>query len=68
VLVNDEYIVQMLELKIIESVRNQLLRMDDLNQRQKVCLIPMDANGDLLSQKLKDWNLIKNRKFMIING
>jgi hypothetical protein len=68
VLANNEYIVRNLEFKIVESVRNQLLRMDDLNQRQQVCLILMDANGDMLFQKPKDWNLIKNRKFMIING
>jgi hypothetical protein len=49
VLANDEYIVQNLELKIFESVWNQLLQMDDLNQRQKVCLTPIDGNRDLLS-------------------
>lgn len=28
---NDEYIVSNLEFKIVESMRNQLLRMGDLN-------------------------------------
>jgi hypothetical protein len=60
--------VRNLELKIVESVKNQLLQMGDLNQRQKMCLTSIDANGDLLLQKPKDWNLIKNGKFMIING
>jgi hypothetical protein len=67
-LANDEYIVRNLELKIVESVRNQLLWMDDLNQRQKVCLTLIDANEDFLSQKQKDWTLNKNGRFMIING
>jgi hypothetical protein len=53
-LANNEYIVLNLELKIIEIVWNQLLRMGDLNQRQKVCLTLFNANGDLLFQKPKD--------------
>jgi hypothetical protein len=42
--------------------------MEDINQRQKICLIPIDKYRRLLQTKSKDWNEIKNKKFMIING
>jgi hypothetical protein len=38
-----------------------------INQRQKICLIPVDEQGNLLRAKPKDWNENKNNKFMIIN-
>jgi hypothetical protein len=44
---------------------NQLLQIGDLNQRQKICFAQINANG---LQKSKDWNFIKNMKFMTING
>jgi hypothetical protein len=47
---------------------NQLLQIGDLNQRQKICFAQINANGGLLLQKSKDWNFIKNMKFMTING
>jgi hypothetical protein len=30
-------------------------------------MMPIDANGEFFLQKPRDWNLIKNKKFMIIN-
>jgi hypothetical protein len=42
--------------------------MGDINQRQKICLTPIDEQRRLLQTKPKDWNEIKNKKFMIING
>jgi hypothetical protein len=35
VLASNEYIVRNQELKLVESVRNQLLRMDDLKSKAK---------------------------------
>ena len=42
--------------------------MEDINERQKICIIPVDEQGNLLMAKPKDWNKIKNKKFMVING
>jgi hypothetical protein len=42
--------------------------MEDINQQQKICLTLVDEHGNLLRSKPKDWNEIKNNKFMIING
>jgi hypothetical protein len=64
----DEYIIQKMEEEIMKSVKAELLQMGDINQRQKICFIPVDAQGNLLRTKPKDWNEIKNNNFMIING
>jgi hypothetical protein len=64
----DEYIIQKIEVEIVKSVKVELLQMGDINQRQKICLTPVDAQGNLLRTKPKDWSEIKNNKFMIING
>jgi hypothetical protein len=42
--------------------------MGDINQRQRICITPIDEQGNLLRTKPRDWNEIKNMKFMIING
>jgi hypothetical protein len=57
-----------MEIEIVKSVKAELLQMGDINQRQKICLTPIDEHRRLLQTKLKDWNEIKNKKFMIING
>jgi hypothetical protein len=64
----DEYIIRKMESEIVKSVKAELLQMGDINQHQKICLTPVDAQGNLLRTKPKDWNEIKNNKFMIING
>jgi hypothetical protein len=64
----DEYIIRKIEAEIVKSVKAEILQMGDINQRQKICLILVDAQGNLLRTKPKDWNEIKNNKFMIING
>jgi hypothetical protein len=35
--------------------------MGDINQRQKICLTPIDEHRRLLQTKPKDWNEIKYR-------
>jgi hypothetical protein len=42
--------------------------MGDINQRQRICITPADEHSNLLRTKLRDWNEIKTKKFMIING
>jgi hypothetical protein len=64
----DEYIIQKMELEIVKSVKAELLQMGDINQRLKIYLTSVDVQGNLLRIKTKDWNEIKNNKFMIING
>ena len=52
----------------MKSVKNELVQMGDINHRQKICITPVDEHGNLLKTKPRDWNEIKNKKFMIING
>jgi hypothetical protein len=42
--------------------------MEDMNQQQKICITPINEESNLLRAKPKDWNVIKNKKFMIINN
>jgi hypothetical protein len=64
----DEYIIRKLEGEIVKSLKAELVQMGDINQRQRICIIPVDEQGNLLRAKPRDWNKIKNKKFMIING
>jgi hypothetical protein len=64
----DEYIIPKMEAEIVKSMKVELLQMVDINQRQKICLTMVDDHGNFLRSKPKDWNEIKNNKFMIING
>jgi hypothetical protein len=64
----DEYIIRKMETEIVKSVKAELLQMGDINQWQKICLTPIDKHRRLLQTKPKDWNEIKNEKFMKING
>jgi hypothetical protein len=64
----DEYIIWKMEAEIMKNVKAELLQMGDINQCQKICLTSVDVQGNLLRTKPKDWNEIKNNKFMIING
>jgi hypothetical protein len=49
-------------------VKAELVQMGDINQGQRIYITPIDEQGNLLRAKPRDWNEIKNKKFMIING
>ena len=68
VLATDKYVIRKLEQKIVEGVKNQLITLGDAKQREKICLTPVGPDGKLLKQRPKQWDDIKSRKFMIING
>ena len=65
---NDEYIIQKMESKIVKSMKVELVQIENINQWQKICLTPIDKHWRLLQTKLKDWNEIMNKKFIIINN
>jgi hypothetical protein len=50
----DEYIIRKMEAEIVKSMKAELLQMGDINQYQKICLTPVDAQGNLLRTKPKD--------------
>ena len=52
----------------MKSVKNKLVQMGDINQRQRICIIPVDEHENLLRAKPRDWNEIKNKNFRFING
>jgi hypothetical protein len=49
-------------------VKAELVQIGDINQWQRICITPIDEYGNILQTKPRDWNEIKNKKFMIING
>ena len=68
---SNEYIIRKPELEIVKSVKAELLQRGDISQCQKIWdldLMLVDVQGNLLRTKPKDWNEMKNNKFMIING
>ena len=64
----DEYIIRKLEGEIVKSVKNKLVQMGDINQLQRIYITLVDEHTNFLRAKSRDWNNIKNKKFMIING
>ena len=52
----------------MDAVKNELIQLIDVKQRQKVCLTPVDSKNQLLKKKPEKWDDIKNGRFMIING
>jgi len=54
--------------EIVQTKKEFIVQLIDVKQRQKVCLMPVDLDGNLPKSKPKDWKDIENGKFMIING
>lgn len=52
----------------MKSVKAKLFQMGNMKQRQKIYITLVNDRWMLLPKKPKDWNKIKNRKFIIING
>ena len=52
----------------MKSIKVELVQMGDINQQQRIYITPIDEHGNLFRAKLRDWNNIKNKKFIIING
>ena len=65
---NENFIIRTLQRDILDAVKNELVQLGDVNQRQKVCLTPIDSNNKLLKKRPTTWDEIKNGRFMIING
>ena len=67
ILANENFIIRMLQRDILDTVKNELVQLGDVNQKQKVCLTPIDNNNKLLKKRPTTWDEIKNGRFMIIN-
>ena len=68
IIAKDEYVIRTLQRDIVDAVKNELIQLIDVKQRQKVCLTPIDLKHQLLKKKPEKWDDIKNGRFMIING
>lgn len=68
ILAKDQYVIRTLQRNMIEDVKMELVQMIDVNQRQKVCLTPVDEKERLLKTEPQTWEEIMDGKFMIING
>ena len=60
--------VRALEQHILSGMVNWLAKIGDINQCQKIYLIPCDNNLRLLPEHPTSWEDIKNGKFLIVNG
>lgn len=56
----------MLQKDIVAAVKNELIQLIDVKQRQKVCLTLVDLKNRLMLMKPEKWEDIKDGKFMII--
>jgi hypothetical protein len=68
IIASDQYVIRTLQRDIVDTVKNELIQLIDVKQRQKICLTPVDSNKRLLKQKPEKWDDIKDGLFMIING
>jgi len=68
ILAKDQYVIRTLQKDIVATVKNELIQLIDVKQRQKVCLTLVDNKNRLLFQKPEKWEDIMNGRFMIING
>ncbi|HYP43281.1 MAG TPA: hypothetical protein VEQ18_04605, partial [Candidatus Nitrosocosmicus sp.] len=59
VIANVQYVIRTLQKDMMENVANELVQMIDVNQRQKLCLTPINSKGKLLKEKPTDWEQIK---------
>jgi len=66
-LTRPKYIIQKLENKIVEDVKEELIELLDARQHQAICLTPYDEKCQLLKECPKNWDEIKDSKFFI-NG
>jgi hypothetical protein len=64
----DAVVVRACEMKIVHSLKQFLIEMGDINQRQTICLTPCTKERQLLQKKPESWNEIKDGMFLIING
>lgn len=68
IIAKDQYVIRTLQKDIVAAVKNELIQLIDVKQRQKVCLTPVDSKNRLLLKKPEKWEEIQNGRFMIING
>lgn len=68
IIAKDQYVIRTLQKDIVESVKNELLQIGDMKQRQRICVTPVDMKNELLKKKPESWDEIRKGKFMIING
>jgi hypothetical protein len=64
----DAVVVHACEMKIVQGLKQFLMEMGDINQRQTICLTPGTKEGVLLQKKPESWDEIKDGMFLIING
>ena len=60
-------LVRACKMKIVQGLKQFITEMGDINQRQKICLIPYTKEGVLLQKKRESWDEIKDKMFFIIN-
>jgi hypothetical protein len=65
---SDQFVIRTLQKDITEAVKNGLVQLIDIKQRQIVCLTPVNKKNQLLIKKPQKWDEIKENNFMIING
>lgn len=64
----EQYVIRAIEESTLSGMKDFLVQLIDVKQRQKVCLTPVDMNMNLLRRKPEKWEDIKRGAFMIING
>lgn len=63
-----QFVIRGLEEGIVRSTMDFLVKLGEVNQRQKICICPVDEDGEPLIRKPTSWDSIKDGNFMLING
>lgn len=64
----DNWVVRNLEREIIDSLKDYLITLGDIRQRQTIVVTPVDQNDNLLPRCPSSWEEIKDGKFALIDG
>ncbi|CAA9568172.1 hypothetical protein AVDCRST_MAG81-1288 [uncultured Synechococcales cyanobacterium] len=63
-----QYVIRGMEEGIVRNAMDFLVQLGEINQRQKICICPVDKDGEPIKRKPNSWDEIKDGKFMLING
>ena len=63
-----QFVIRGMEEGIVKNSMDFLVQLGEINQRQKICVCPIDKHGEPIKRKPTSWEEIKDGKFMLING
>lgn len=63
-----QFVIRGMEEGIVCSTMDFLVQLGEINQYQKICIYPLDKDGEPMKRKPNSWDKMKDGKFVLING